>query len=320
MRFWWYIALPVLLLTQYCGATVDDPDLVRYADDIYSQSGGVRVRHSALSAEGVVIYEQFMRAERQAQRAFLWRHLQLDNIHFVHSDASWVTRMRKPTLLFRAVAVRTARQRPALRGSSSHTAQNYNLRELLLDFPPEVYPHLSMEHILNNEWDVDHLPLFHDTLVNQPRYNDKPDAALDIETDFPADEELRYAYNDPRYRESDAVVNYRVNWQDLLKERLGFLSHPRDTVEGEMATLDWALNVIKDNRQHEFFQIPMIQDQLRRRTPDMFDIDVNVDALWNTQYARETIYKVISEEIDALIERVVQRSTGTSTRRRRFKR
>eukprot|EP00397_Hematodinium_sp_SG-2012_P067749 GEMP01106436.1.p1 GENE.GEMP01106436.1~~GEMP01106436.1.p1 ORF type:complete len:201 (+),score=35.22 GEMP01106436.1:50-652(+) len=200
MRFWWYIALPVLLLTQYCGATVDDPGSAK-------DGWGVHHMIPPLGPNK----ETFMRAERQAQRAFLWRHLQLDNIHFVHSDASWVTRMRKPTLLFRAVAVRTARQRPALRGSSSHTAQNYNLRELLLDFPPEVYPHLSMEHILNNEWDVDHLPLFHDTLVNQPRYNDKPDAALDIETDFPADEELRYAYNDPRYRESDAVVNYRVN-------------------------------------------------------------------------------------------------------------
>eukprot|EP00397_Hematodinium_sp_SG-2012_P005561 GEMP01005581.1.p1 GENE.GEMP01005581.1~~GEMP01005581.1.p1 ORF type:complete len:924 (+),score=233.14 GEMP01005581.1:32-2773(+) len=295
-----------------------DNDLVaRYVDDIYSQSGGVRLRDLQLRPEGEKIYKEFLTVERYAQRAFIWRGLKVENLNFIHDDdKSWLTRKGEPTIITPALLDQPAH--PTLQGLTDGGRKHW-FHDLLLDFPREDYPHFSLQHVVNLEWNLEHLPIFTNGITEDPRYNDKPGAHAPPpmarpSTDGTADAVTRVAYNDPRYRDSDAVVNYRLNWRDLVKERVDFLPSPSDVDAGdaELMMLLQAGRQIVDRGSDRNFQYDMIVKELQRRGPDTIHIDINVDKILSRRVAPDDIYKYIADAIDMQIERVYQQATSMS--------
>eukprot|EP00397_Hematodinium_sp_SG-2012_P034289 GEMP01036766.1.p1 GENE.GEMP01036766.1~~GEMP01036766.1.p1 ORF type:complete len:441 (+),score=88.73 GEMP01036766.1:353-1675(+) len=181
-----------------------------------------------------------------------------------------------------------------------------------------TYPHLSLEHLLNSKWDMEHLPIFLDTLLrdnplglkkreNSPGtavlHDDVIDARIGV-IFREATRRRRSMWNDAsmdlRVRESESVVNYRINPRDLFTERLGFFFGAIDGEEDIHHAQGVDDEVLKD--AHVNFQIGLLKIDLARRGPLTFDININLDALVNVP--RDDIYKVIWNSINAEIERV----------------
>eukprot|EP00397_Hematodinium_sp_SG-2012_P013725 GEMP01013945.1.p1 GENE.GEMP01013945.1~~GEMP01013945.1.p1 ORF type:complete len:901 (+),score=165.88 GEMP01013945.1:34-2736(+) len=318
MRVLWSYALPVQLLrlcsTVSDGAPVQSPDpsstksdRARYVDDIFSHSGGVRVHNMELRPNGLVVYDQFLAAERKAQRAFIWHRLKLGDINFVRKgDTSWVTQKKERTSVARYL-----KQAHGLARSPLKTWLSF----VLFQFPHDRYPHLSMEHMRNIKWNWDCVPILRDSMLHYPRYNDMPGAAREHH----ADPDARYAFNDPRYLGNDAVVNYRISWRDLLEERFDILDlHHYSLVDDELDHLfERAVEITASRKSDARFHVKMLDAELTRCGPDTIDIDINVNAILQNNIAPDDMYTFIWKAINAQIESVYQsesRSVVEATR------
>eukprot|EP00397_Hematodinium_sp_SG-2012_P007086 GEMP01007128.1.p1 GENE.GEMP01007128.1~~GEMP01007128.1.p1 ORF type:complete len:834 (+),score=147.39 GEMP01007128.1:345-2846(+) len=158
--------------------------------------------------------------------------------------------------------------------------------------PPETYPHLSMNHIRNNKWEMDHLPIFLDESLRDRPYNwarGKEETGSAVMNGVPYD-------NDVRSPERDVVINYRINSRDLYRERLRVFSGSFDDV----------LKVVDSQVLDGPFGdagIRMLKKDLARRSSGTFDININVDCLIHSGLHRKPdMYKVIWKAIDAEIE------------------
>eukprot|EP00397_Hematodinium_sp_SG-2012_P008352 GEMP01008410.1.p1 GENE.GEMP01008410.1~~GEMP01008410.1.p1 ORF type:complete len:712 (+),score=188.09 GEMP01008410.1:667-2802(+) len=161
---------------------------------------------------------------------------------------------------------------------------------------------------------MDHVPIFIDSMINRPRYNDMPGAHVDQS----ADPMAYMASIDPRYRNNDAVVNYRANSRTLALERIApFHILQPDLVLGPYVHDDLLVELRKltttvyPSREDSLYQLIKHEhsapDQEKR-----IILDVNVDALGDN-VPLEAIYKSISHSVDTQIADTLAHRSGAVT-------
>eukprot|EP00397_Hematodinium_sp_SG-2012_P007536 GEMP01007583.1.p1 GENE.GEMP01007583.1~~GEMP01007583.1.p1 ORF type:complete len:907 (+),score=176.46 GEMP01007583.1:57-2777(+) len=292
---------------------VDERDFARHADDIYSQSGGVRVHYGKdLTPAGREVVRQFMVNERKAQRAFLWRKLGIEDIHFVHRGATSpavAVAQPKDIAQYSNDELRdTYASAGVTLGSREATIDNFRDLQLYLSLGDNNNHRLTFDTMRNVAWNFDHVHLFIDTMLNRPRYNDMP-GSIGPDVDLVG----HFALMDPRYRDNDAVVNYRANARTLVLERLALfrslqpnLQINRDDVMMMLMNLkSITTRVYRAGLDNLFI---LIREEHTREREHGLAFEVNVDAFGAVPI--EDMYGTISQALDAQIEGIATQHVG----------